>query len=58
METNPAGSGAPLKMSRHRVRDLLLKVAEILPLRGDATRATRIIPPGHEPIARYAGLEG
>jgi hypothetical protein len=57
MEANPAGSGALLKMSRHRVRDLLLQVAEILPLRGDAACATRIIPPRHEPARLLVTLD-
>jgi hypothetical protein len=57
METNPAGSGALLKMSRHCVRDLLLHVPEVLPLRGDATCATRIIPAGHEPARLLVTLD-
>jgi hypothetical protein len=57
MQTNPARSGPLLKMDRHRVRNLLLQVAEILPLRGDAAWATRIIPPGHKPARLLVTLD-
>jgi hypothetical protein len=57
MEANPARSGALLKMYRHRVRDLLLQVAEVLPLRCDAACATRIIPRGNEPARLLVTLD-
>jgi len=57
MEPNPPGSGTLLEMNRHRVRDLLLQVAEILPLRGDAAFATRIVPPCHQPARLLVTLD-
>ena len=54
---DPAGSGGFVKVNRHRVRDLLLQVAEILALCGDAAGAIRIIPPGHEPARLVVTLD-
>ena len=42
---NPARSGTVIKVNANRLRDLLLRMAEILALRGDAACPFRIIPP-------------
>jgi len=38
MNADSTGSGAFIKVDGNRLRDLLLQVAEVLPLRGDATQ--------------------
>jgi hypothetical protein len=40
--------GAVIKVNGNRFRDLLLQIAEVLALRGDAARSIRIVPPCHK----------
>ena len=42
-------TGALVEMYRYRLRDLLLQIAQVPPLRCDATGPIRIVPPCHQP---------
>jgi len=42
-------SGAFVEMYRDSLRDLLLQIAQVLPLRSDATGPIRIVPRCHQP---------
>jgi len=57
-EVNPdsTGSGAFVKVNSDRIRNLLLQIAEIFPLGGDAAPSQRIIPPRHEPTRLFVAL--
>ena len=57
VDADSTGSGAFVKVNCDRLRDLLLQIAEILPLRGDATPAIRIIPPCYEPARLLVTLD-
>ena len=57
VDADPARSGAFVKVNCDRLRDLLLQIAEILPLRGDATHAVRVIPRCHEPTRLLVTLD-
>ena len=49
MDTDSMKSGAFVEMYRYRLRDLLLQIAQVLPLRCDATGPIGIIPRCHQP---------
>jgi len=57
MDTDSARTGAFIKVNGDRFRDLLLQIAEILPLRRYATRAVRVVPPCHEPTRLLVTLD-
>ena len=50
-------SGAFVKVNCDRLRDLLLQIAEVLPLRGDATCPIRTFPPCYEPTRLLVTLD-
>jgi hypothetical protein len=45
VDADSTRSGAVIKVNGNRLHDLLLQIAEILALRGDAARSVRIVPP-------------
>lgn len=57
MDANSTRSGALVKVKGNRLGDLLLQVAEVLPLRSDATRFSPIVPRGHEPTRSLVTLD-
>jgi len=57
MDADSTRNGAFVEMNCDRLRDLLLQIAQILPLRGDATGTIRIIPPCHEPARLLVTLD-
>src|SRR6266849_3647769 len=52
MEPDTAGSCALIEIRCYRLGDLVLQVAQVLPLRSNAAGAIRCIPRGHQP-ARF-----
>jgi hypothetical protein len=57
VDADSTRSGAFVKMSCDRFGDLLLQIAEVLPLRRDATGSIRIIPRCHEPARLLVTLD-
>ncbi len=57
VDADSTRSGAFVKVNCDRLRDLLLQIAEILPLRGDAACAIRVIPRCHEPARLLVTLD-
>jgi hypothetical protein len=57
MDANSTRHGAFVEVNYDRVRDLLLQIAQILALRGDAAPAIRIVPPCHEPTRLLVTLD-
>ena len=49
MDTNSMRSRALVEMYRHRLRDLLLQIAQVLPLRCDSTGPIGVVPRCHQP---------
>ena len=56
-DANLTRTRAFIKVNCDSLSNLLLQIAEVLPLRGDATRALRIIPPCHEPARFFVALD-
>jgi len=57
VDADSTRSGAFVKVNCDRVRDLLLQIAEVLSLRGDATRSIRVVPACHEPARLLVTLD-
>ena len=57
MDTNSMRSGAFVEMYRYRLRNLLLQIAQVLPLRCDATGAIGIVPRCDEPARLLVALD-
>lgn len=57
VDADSTRTGALLKVNGYRFRDLLLQITQIFPLRGNATRAIRIIPPRDEPARLLVTLD-
>jgi len=57
IDADSTRNGAFVKVNCYRFRDLLLQIAEILPLRSDATGAIRVIPPCYEPARLLVTLD-
>jgi hypothetical protein len=57
LDTNSMRSGTFIEMYRYRLRDLLLQIPQVLPLRCDATRPIGVIPPRHEPSGLLVTLD-
>ena len=57
VDADSTRNGAFVRVNCDRLRDLLLQIAEILALRGDATLAIRIIPPCDEPARLLVTLD-
>lgn len=49
-EVNPDAMrrGAVVEVNRHCLRDLLLQIAQVLPLSSDTARSLGVVPPGNQ----------
>jgi hypothetical protein len=57
MNPNSTRNGAFVKMNGYCLRDLLLQISQILPLRRNATRSVRIVPRSNEPARIFVALD-
>ena len=48
MDADSTRSGAFIKVNGNSLHDLLLQIAEVLALGGDAARSIRVVPPCHQ----------
>ena len=57
MDTDATRSGAFIKVNCDRIRNLLLQIAQVLPLRRESTGSIRIVPPRNEPARLLVTLD-